>query len=117
MKREICFLVECSFHPWLIVVLGVAWGFDAWMEFLSLRNSQTFSLNRCDLLVVPPDRLIVGSDIITFGLVCAQPGFQECLGFLGLLVSWIVHFDISSSVYIPGFVAGALYWAFTVIRN
>jgi hypothetical protein len=37
LSRVVSFIV-------LIVVLGVAWGFDAWMEFLGRGNAQTFSL-------------------------------------------------------------------------
>ena len=44
MKRRFASLSSAVSILGLIVVLGVAWGFDAWMEFLSRRNSQTFSL-------------------------------------------------------------------------
>jgi len=44
MKRRSASLSSTVSVLGLIVVLGVAWGFDAWMELLSHRNAQTFSL-------------------------------------------------------------------------
>ena len=44
MNRRSAYLSRVVSIIGLIVVLGVAWGFDTWMEFLSHRNAQTFSL-------------------------------------------------------------------------
>ena len=71
MNRRSAYLSRGVSILGLIVVLGAAWGFDAWMAFLGRGNSQTFSLSLGDFLVISPDRLIVGSYGVIFGLVCA----------------------------------------------
>jgi hypothetical protein len=64
----------------LIVVLGVAWGFDAWMEFLGRRNAVTFSL--------------------TWAIFYSYPLIALLLAAMVLLLAWFVLSQAPRNVWI-----------------
>lgn len=64
MNRRSAYLSKVVSIIGLIVVLGVTWGFDAWMEFLSQRNGQTFSLGWAILWSYPLIALLLAAMLL-----------------------------------------------------
>ena len=64
----------------LIVVLGAAWGFDRWIEFLDHRNAQTFSL--------------------VWAILWSYPLIALLLAALLLLLAWFVLSQAPRNVWI-----------------